>query len=173
MSQLPKAVTEPPPPRVTPTVKKPKAKWLFTKTEQPQTPEQYPSQLASLPATPSSSISGSPATSVEKVPKRGRPHKEIQPPSYDDFPVRGSLEEQKHWMKLKNTQYWCYTKLTCPEGEEYQKRESAHVSKAYNKKKCLEVEAELPEDDRSIIDDNGEDLGETKEDRIKEQNRVR
>ena len=37
----------------------------------------------------------------------------------------------------------------------------------------VEVEAELPEDDISIIDDNGEDLGETKEDRIKEQNRVR
>ena len=40
-------------------------------------------------------------------------------------------------------------------------------------KKCLEVEAELPEDDISIIDDKGEDLGETKEDRIKEQNHVR
>ena len=162
---------EPPPPPVTPTVKKPKAKWLFIKTEQPQTPEQYPSQLASLPATPSSSISGSPATSVEKVPKTGRPRKEIQPLSYDDFPVCGSLEEQKHWMKLKNTQYWRYTKLTGPEGEEYWKRESARVSKAYNK--CLEVEAELPEDDISIIVDKGEDLGETKEDRIKEQNRVR
>ena len=62
-------------------------------------------------------------------------------------------------MKLKNTQYWHYTKLTGPEGEEYRKRESAHVSKAYNKKS---VEAELPEDDISIIDDNGEDLGETK-----------
>ena len=173
MSQLPKVVTEPSPPPVTPTVKKPKAKQLFTKTEQPQTPEQYPSQLASLPATPSSSISSSPATSVKKVPKRGRPCKEIQPPSYEDFPVRGSLEEQKHWMKLKNTQYWHYTKLTGPEGEEYWKRESAHVSKAYNKKKCLEVEAELPEDDISIIDDNGEDLGETKKDRIKEQNHVR
>ena len=76
-------------------------------------------------------------------------------------------------MKLKNTQYWHYTKLTGPEREEYWKRESAHVSKAYNKKKHLEVEAELPEDDISITDDNGEDLGETKEDRIKEQNRVR
>ena len=76
-------------------------------------------------------------------------------------------------MKLKNTQYWHYTKLTGPEGEEYRKRESTRVSKAYNKKKCLEVEAELPEDDISIIDDKGEDLGETKEDRIKEQNRVR
>ena len=159
---------EPPPPSVTRTVKKPKAKWLFTKTEQPQTPEQYPSQQPSLPATPSSSISGSPAPSVEKVPKRGRPCKEIQPSSCNDFPVHGSLEEQKHWMKVKNTQYWHYTKLTGPEGEEYRKRESAHVSKAYNKKKCLEVEAELPEDDISIINDNGEDLGETKEDRIKE-----
>ena len=114
-----------------------------------------------------------PCNSVEKVPKRGRPRKEIQPPSYNDFPVCGSLEEQKHWMKLKNTQYWHYTKLTGPEGEKYQKRESARVSKAYNKKKCLEVEAELPEDDISIIDNKGEDLGETKEDRIKEQNRVR
>ena len=142
--QLPKAVTVPPATPVTPTVEKPKAKQLFAKTEQPQTPEQYPSQQPSLPATPSSSISGSPAPSVEKVPKRGRPHKEIQPPSYDDFPIHGSVEEQKHWMKVKNTQYWRYTKLTGPEGEEYRKRESAHVSKAYNKKKCLDVEVQSP-----------------------------
>ena len=164
LSQLPKAVTEPPPPPVTPTVKKPPAKWLFTKKQQPSTPEQHPSQQPSPFATPSSSISGSPAPSLENVPKRGRSHKDIQLPSYNVFPVGGTAKEQKYWLKLKNTQYWHYTKLTGQEGEKYCKRESARVSKACSKKKCLDVEVESPEVDLSIIDDNGQDLAETKED---------
>ena len=146
---------KPPPPPVTsspvtPTVKKSQRSQLFKKKEQPSTPEQHPSQQPSPSATPSSSKSASPAPSFEKVPKRGRPHKDMQPPSFDDFPVGGSAE-----------------------GEEYCKKESAYVSKAYSKKKGIDVETESPEDELSIIDDNGEDSGETKEKKTKEQIRIR
>ena len=76
--------------------------------------------------TPTSSVSPGSVASVAstgKVSKRGRPRKDVQPPSFDDFPVTGTAEEQKHWLKVKNTAYWQYAKLSSPHGEDYRKNQ--------------------------------------------------
>ena len=99
---------------------------MFDKTCS-ETPES--GEINSLPCgMPTSSVSSGSVASVastKKVSKRGRPRKDVQPPSFDYFPVTGTAEEQKHWLKVKNAAYWQYAKLSGPHGEDYQKKESA------------------------------------------------
>ena len=107
--------------------------------------------------TPTSSVSPGSVASVAstgKVSKRGRPRKDVQPPSFDDFPVTGTAEEQKHWLKVKNTAYWWYAKLSGPDGEDYQKKESARVQK-YQKKKDqdLQESSNGNEEEPILVDD--------------------
>ena len=70
---------------------------LFDKTCS-ETPES--GEINPLPCgTPTLSVSpGSVASvvSTEKVSKRGRPRKDVQPLSFDDFPVTGTAEKQKY-----------------------------------------------------------------------------
>ena len=55
--------------------------------------------------------------------KRERPHKTPQPPSYDDCPVNASNDKIKRWKQKKNSEKWCYEKLTSADAVEYRVRE--------------------------------------------------
>ena len=125
--------------------------------------------------TPTSSVSPGSVASVAstgKVSKRGRPRKDVQPPSFDDFPVTGTAEEQKHWLKVKNIAYWRYAKLSGPHGEDYRKKESARVQK-YQKKKDqdLQESSNGNEEEPILVDDT--DVTESRTEKIKEQNQIR
>ena len=121
--------------------------------------------------TLTSSVNVSPVPTIDKPTKTGHPRKELLPPSHDDFPASGTVEEQKHWMKKKNVQYWWYQKLTGPDGEEYHKQQSSRVTRVYNRKKLEEHFGSG--DDVIINDEEADDLAEDKAEKIKEQNRVR
>ena len=144
---LPKLAPEPPKPVLPDNKTMPKAtpRRLFHK-KQCQTLESQ--DATPVPGgTPTLSIFPASTASVEKVSKRSRPRKDIQAPSFDDFPVTGTTSEQKHWLKVKNTAYWHYSKLSGPEGEEYRKKESAWVQKY----KCIEGQ----EDSNGVADPIG------------------
>ena len=65
---------------------------------------------------------------------RGRPHKQLVKPTFDDFPIEGSEQEQKRYIKKKCTEMWRYNKLTGSDALDYQQSELEHV-KGYQKKK--------------------------------------
>ena len=146
---------------------------MFDKTCS-ETPES--GEINPLPCgTPTSSVSpGSVASVVStgKVSKRGRPRKDVQPPSFDDFPVTGTAEEQKNWLKVKNTAYWRYAKLSGPDGEDYRKKESARVQK-YQKKKDQDLQDSSNDNDEEPILVDDTDVTESRTEKIKEQNRIR
>ena len=56
-----------------------------------------------------------------------------------DFPFEGSQEEQKHYIAKKNTEMWCYKKLTGADSAEYRKKEVERV-KTYQQRKKREAE---------------------------------
>ena len=146
---------------------------MFDKTCS-ETPES--GEINPLPCgTPTSSVSPGSVASVAstgKVSKRGRPRKDVQPLSFDDFPVTGTGEEQKHWLKVKNTAYWWYAKLSGPDGEDYRKKESARVQK-YQKKKDQDLQESSNGNDEEPILVNDTDVTESRTEKIKEQNRIR
>ena len=49
---------------------------------------------------------------------RGRPQKQLVEPSYDGYPVDGSEEEKKWWLKMRATQQWWYNILTSNQAAE-------------------------------------------------------
>lgn len=125
-------------------------------------------EYGSPATTPTSSVVESPEPTTTRT-KRGRPRKELVPPSYDDFPVSGTAEQQKHWMKMKSVQYWRYQKLSGPGGEDYRKQESTRVGRLYNRKKLVEEFNSGDEEEK--LDDV--DVTEEKAEKVKEQNRAR
>ena len=125
-------------------------------------------EYGSPASTPTSSVVESPETTTTHT-KRGRPRKDLVPPSYDDFPASGTAEQQKNWMKKKSVQYWRYQKLSRPGGEDYHKQESTWVGLLYNMKKL--VEAFHSGDEEEKLDNI--DVAEDKAEKVKEQNRVR
>ena len=42
---------------------------------------------------------------------RGRTCKELEEPTFDDFPVDGTPLEKQHWFKAKQSKQWQYKKL--------------------------------------------------------------
>ena len=64
---------------------------------------------------------------------QGRPRKELVKPSFDDFPIDASEEEQKQYIKKKRTEMWRYNKLTGSDASVYRQSELQRV-KVYQKK---------------------------------------
>ena len=65
---------------------------------------------------------------------RGRPRKPVVKPTFEDFPVDGSLEEQKIYRKQRTTKLWRYNKLSGSNSAEFRKSENTRV-KTYQKAK--------------------------------------
>ena len=57
----------------------------------------------------------------------GRPHKQLVKPTFDDFPIEGSEQEQKRYIKKKCTEMWRYNKLMGSDALDYQQSELEHV----------------------------------------------
>ena len=64
----------------------------------------------------------------------GRPRKQLVKPTFDNFPIEGSEQEQKRYIKKKCTEMWRYNKLTGSDASNYWQSELEHV-KGYQKKK--------------------------------------
>ena len=61
---------------------------------------------------------------------RGRPHKDLIPPTKDDMPVNASKAEMLRWKKKYNTAVWRYSKLTSGDADAYRESENARVKRA-------------------------------------------
>ena len=106
------------------------------------TPMSMPVSSQTAPAT--SEISPSTSSTCSSTPRgHGQPCKALTKPSYSDFPVDGSPEEQKHWFKSKVTQRWHYNKLSSEDEPKFKARENAHTKEYYhNRKKQLGKDCE-------------------------------
>ena len=103
--------------------------------------------LDAEPLTPSSSIRCSPLSTTSSSTltpnldsmklgcSKGRPHKELTPVDFSDFPHSASKKEQEKWAKRKNMERWRYAKKTGPKSHEYRQAESKHSLEYYYKKK--------------------------------------
>ena len=93
------------------------------------------------PATTDVSITSSQSSltpsfgSLSLGPGRGRPHKALQPLSYDGYPVDASKEEKEHWVRQKATEHWRYNKLMNESAAAYRKLENEQASRYYHEKK--------------------------------------
>ena len=95
------------------------------------TPQRHTQPIASTPVTPgtpseseTSAMNVSDVTSINNSPQdsqmtpdmgsmklgsgRGRPRKQLIPPSYDDCPANASAEVISKWKKAKSVAQWCY-----------------------------------------------------------------
>ena len=99
------------------------------------------------PLTPTSSIECSPLLSTSSstlTPNldnmklgcgRGRPHKELTPVDYSDFPYNALKKEPEKWQKRKNMEKWRYAKKTGSDSHEFRQAESKRSLEYYYKKK--------------------------------------
>ena len=60
---------------------------------------------------------------------RGRPRKPVVKPTFEDYPVDGTLEEQKIYQKQRTTKLWRYNKLSGSNSAEFRKSENTRVKK--------------------------------------------
>ena len=104
------------------------------------------------PSTPSDIGTPRCTSSVESCCGPGNPCKELSMPTLADCPPNASREELSKWWKQKQMKFWKYKKLSSPEADEYQRKESAHVKQFISKKKGLE------EEDNANNGDNGDDI---------------
>ena len=65
---------------------------------------------------------------------RDQPRKELMEPNMDDYPVDATEEEQRRYIRKKNTERWCYNKLAGADAANYRQAELNRV-KSYNPKK--------------------------------------
>ena len=99
----------------------------------PDTPEsrQNMSDIESLSSDATSLTPDMSSMNIGK--KRGRPRKQVEVPKMDDFPVHGTEEEKRKYIRKKTTQLWRFNKLSSDQSSEYRKAENERVQ-AYNKK---------------------------------------
>ena len=147
----------PPPDRKTPQHLQPKS--LFTTPRSsssqntsnagtPQTPIVDISDIESISSEHTSGTSCTPDMSKLSIGRgRGRPRKQLVKPNYDDFPIEGTDEEQKKYIKKKRTEIWRYNKLMSSESSEYRQSELNRV-KEYQQKKKKETEASPSDESR-------------------------
>ena len=65
---------------------------------------------------------------------RGRPRKQLVKPTFEDFPLDASEEDQKKYIKKKRTEMWRYNKLCSSDASQYRQSELERV-RDYQKKK--------------------------------------
>ena len=66
---------------------------------------------------------------------RGRPHKTLKPPTYDDYPMDGTKAEQNLWVRRKSAEQWRYNKLMSTSAQSYREAENLRASKFYYEKR--------------------------------------
>ena len=85
----------------------------------------------------------------------GHPHKEILPPTYDDYPHGASKAEIQRYFKCKGNEMWRFQKLMSGDGSEFRRNEKEHSLKYYYDKKVSKTGSggfddidQLPADDQ-------------------------
>ena len=97
--------------------------------------------------------------------KKGRPRKELLPPTDDDFPHDGTEEEKKRYKNRKKIAAWHYKQNTGPDAAEHRRKENERSKQYYRSKKLKEeTENEGKPEDAALVD---------KKEKKKPQNRVR
>ena len=138
-------IPTPPPDRSTPDQTHFQPKSLFT------TPQSKKASAAGSPNTPASivevsdietlSVSSDHSSVTPELGKlslgrgHGRPRKELIKPTFEDFPIDGTDEEQKRYVKKKCTELWRFNKLTGSGASEYRQSELERVKGYQDKKK--------------------------------------
>ena len=151
-------IPTPPPDKSTPKQAHFQPKSLFT------TPQSKKASAAGSPNTPASivevsdvetlSVSSDHSSVTPELGKlslgrgRGRPRKELIKPNFDDFPIDGTDEEQKRYVKKKRTELWRFNKLTGSGASEYRQSELERV-KGYQEKKKKTSECSASASDES------------------------
>ena len=98
----------------------------------PQTPLENISDIESGSSVSASSLT--PDFSALNMGKKcGRPRKQLEVPSMDDFPVDGDPDEKTKYIRKKTTEMWHFKKLSSKDSAEYRKKEAERV-RAYQKK---------------------------------------
>ena len=96
-----------------------------TPSSVPQTPD-TPQTISDIELLCSEVTSLTPdMTSMNIGKKRGRPRKEVEVPKMDDFPVTGTDEEKRKYIRKKTTELWWFNKLSSDQSSEYRKAENA------------------------------------------------
>ena len=67
---------------------------------------------------------------------KGRPRKQLVEPSLEGYPADESEEEKKRWLRMKCSEMWRYNVLTSDRAEEYREKEKARCKAAYHAKKA-------------------------------------
>ena len=106
-----------------------------------QTPQENVSDIESGSSVSTTSLTPD-FSGLNMGKKRGRPRKQLEVPSMEDFPVDGNPDEKTKYIRKKTTEMWRFKKLSSKDSAEYRKKESERV-RAYQKKKKLEKEKKL------------------------------
>ena len=103
----------------------------------PATPQQSSDRMSDVDSLSSENTNTSVTPDMQKLnlgKRRGRPRKELVEPNMDDFPYGASEEEQRKYIRKKNTERWRYNKLKGTDAATYRQSELDRVN-SYNKKK--------------------------------------
>ena len=103
----------------------------------PATPLQSSDRMSDVESISSENTNSSVTPDMQKLSlgkPRGRPRKQLVEPNMDDFPYGASEEEQRKYIRKKNTERWRYNKLMGSDAATYRQSELNRVN-TYNKKK--------------------------------------
>ena len=121
---------------------------VFGTPSTPATPHQGSDRMSDVDSLSSENTNTSVTPDMQKLnlgKRRGRPRKELVEPNMDDFPFGATEEEQRKYIRKKNTERWRYNKLMGSEAASYQQSELNRVN-SYNKKKKTAKESDSSHD---------------------------
>ena len=121
---------------------------VFGTPSMPATPHQGSDHMSDVDSLSSENTNTSVTPDMQKLnlgKRRGRPRKELVEPNMDDFPFGATEEEQRKYIRKKNTERWRYNKLMGSEAASYRQSELNRVN-TYNKKKKTVKESDSSHD---------------------------
>ena len=128
--------------------KQPRVGSLIVTPSTPATPQQSSDRMSDVESLSSENTNTSVTPDMQKLSlgkPRGRPRKPLVGPNMDDFPYGASEEEQRKYIRKKNTERWRYNKLIGSDAATYRQSEINRVN-TYNKKKKKDKGDDSPED---------------------------
>ena len=109
---------------------------LIVMPSTPATPQQSSDRMSDVDSLSSENTNMSVTPDMQKLnlgKRRGRLRKQLVEPNMDDFPFGASEEEQRKYIRKKNTERWRYNKLKGTDAATYHQSELDRVN-SYNKK---------------------------------------
>ena len=147
-----------------------------TPVSEPYTPSDNMSMsdMSSLGASPLETTLTPNIKGLSVGKKRGRPRKELLPPSYDDCPENATPAQIKKWKAAKKSAEWRYKKKMGAEGAQYRMQENKRsTSYYYRKKDNGSGDENFDEEDEASIEELIEEKESEDKAKKREQSRVR